>query len=158
MGKILVLIIAALILEMLNPNFSKVFLQTNSQFHSPFPTPTPAITQAPLSSPSPIATPQATPTPQLTNLQKFSYPNSKLISSNSGTVILESTDSAAAITTWYKNQIKSTGMKATSFIETNTNGEIFNQLVGADGVEKIKVSISKTSGNQTARIELKLYV
>lgn len=121
------------------------------------------------SSPSPTL-PTATPNPQTplpsinslnksanssANRQEFSYPNAKVISSDKNSVILESTDSVNTITNWYKKQIQSQGLKTTSFIETNTNGEILNQLVGTNGTDKIQVSISKTAANQLARIELR---
>ncbi|MBI4036246.1 hypothetical protein HY383_04830 [Candidatus Daviesbacteria bacterium] len=96
-----------------------------------------------------------TPT-QSAGLESFTYPNSKVISSNSNVLVLESSDSANAVTNWYKQQIRTEGMNTTSFVTTNTNGNVLNKLVGSNSYKKIDVEIRQES-NQSA-VKMIIYV
>ncbi len=128
MRKLIVLIIVFIILLMLIPKTSNNQLQTNRLL---------------------------TPT-QSAGLESFTYPNSKVISSNSNVLVLESSDSANAVTNWYKQQIRTEGMNTTSFVTTNTNGNVLNKLVGSNSYKKIDVEIRQES-NQSA-VKMIIYV
>lgn len=112
------------------------------------------ITTMPTITPlSPAPTPQVSTIGQNTSLNSFSYPHSTEVSGNEG-LVLQSTDDPRVITDWYKNAILSHNLKTTSFIQTNTNGEVFNQLVGANGNSQVRVEISKQAGQDTVTIKV----
>lgn len=118
---------------------------------SPFPTDMPTLT------PSPTPTPTTfIPTPQPTNDNQlhvnFKYPNSIIISQNASETIYESTDDPKKITDWYKDKIKSMNMNVTSFVQTNTNGNILNKLVGSNGNEEVRIEITKQNNSQIVKI------
>lgn len=94
-------------------------------------------------------TPTSTPTP----LNSFKYPNSTQIS-NGVELILQSFDNPQTITDWYKNIITGNGLKTTSFIQTNTNGEILNKLVGANNNSEVRVEISKQANQAVVTIKV----
>jgi hypothetical protein len=84
----------------------------------------------------------------------FIYPNSQIVDTPSGSLILESLDSPAVITDWYKNKIHSLGMTQTSFIQTNNNGEILNKLMAGKSGQKISVEIDQNGYREKVRINL----
>lgn len=140
MNQILILTLIFLVLLILVPRINKALFQAKpGGVLSPSPTPTPPLT-----------------TSSSINISRFTYPHAKILSANSNTLNLESNANTAVITDWYKQQIKNSGMNTTSFIQTNTNGEVLNQLVGAKAEEKIKVSISTTASSQITKIEINL--
>lgn len=121
------------------------------------PTPPVAPTDKPTITPLPTPTPTAfipTPQPTFDNQSSFDfkYPNSTIISQNGNEIVYESTDDPKKITDWYKDKINSVGMKATSFVQTSTNGNILNKLVGANANKKVSVEISKQNNNAVVRI------
>lgn len=98
-------------------------------------------------------TPSANPQPSVTdNINDLQYPESKQISSDTW----ESSDSPQTVTEWYKQKIQSLGMNTTSFVQTSTNGNVLNKLVGSDGKEEIEVQITKS--NKAQGVEIKLNV
>lgn len=132
----------------------------NSSVTKP-PTPSPSSTLTPIPSDTPTFTPTLTPTiltptPQPNNNNQLNldlkYPNSIIISKNSNETTYESTDDPKKITDWYKDKIKSIGMKATSFVQTSTNGDVLNKLVGANSEKQVKVDISKQNNNILVKI------
>lgn len=128
---------------------------TESPTSSPIPTLTPTPSDAPTLTPT--STPIIfTPTPQPTKNNQsnfdFKYPNSIIISQNGSETVYESTDDPKKITDWYKDKIKSIGMKATSFVQTSTNGNVFNKLVGANQNQEVKIEISKQNNNVLVKI------
>ena len=125
------------------------------------PSPTPTITPTPTpqpTNPPPTSTPTPTnkPNPQPQTVTDFQYPNSNVVSINGNTTIFESTDDPKKITNWYKDKIKSMGMNATSFVQTNTNGNILNKLVGANGNRKVEIEITKQNNQPTVKISVTL--
>lgn len=167
MNKTLIPLFFIMILLILTPGASKVLFSAGSPSSLPFLTATDSAqaksgsqtssdsTQQTL--PSPLAIQQTNPDLQPNRFQKFNYPDAKVISSTNDSLILESSDSPSEITSWYKGQIHSQDMQTTSFIETNTNGEVFNQLVGTNGAEKIAISISTVSPGSLVKMEIKSY-
>lgn len=117
--------------------------KNNLQFSSA--SPQPSVTEFV----SPILSPQ--PTNQL--LTEFKYPNSEQLSNNNN-LVLNSTDNPQVITDWYKNEITAKGFTTTSFVQTNTNGEILNKLVGSNGNKEVRVEISKEANNPAVVIKI----
>ena len=86
---------------------------------------------------------------------KLHYPNSIEINSKDNITTLESTDDHILITNWYKEKIKAMGATSTSFVSTNTNGNILNTLIGNTGSEEIRVEITKKDYQPKVIIALK---
>ena len=107
---------------------------------------------------SPTSAPTNTSTPTINNssINNYMYPNSSVVSSSNNFLSLTSEDSADVITDWYKNKIDSEGMNVTSFVTTNTNDNVLNKLVGADGTNEVSVEISKISNSSTVHIEVSI--
>lgn len=115
---------------------------------TPTPTPTPTPTETPIPTLFPTFTPIPTQTSQnqtAPDLQNFVYPGSQKIN---GT-IYEHSDNPQTITDWYKNKIRDFGMNAKSFVQTNTNGNVLNKLVGSNGQLTITVEIENKNSQKT---------
>lgn len=134
-------------------------------------------------SPQPTLTPTSTPTPKPTsspipkpsesssnvevkqevkddsstnvnfNLSDFRYPDSSQLESTDR-LVLESSDDPKTITDWYKDKIRNLGFKSKSFVQTSTNGNILNKLVGASSNKQVKVEIEKKADESKSRIRL----
>ncbi|OGH14867.1 MAG: hypothetical protein A2860_00705 [Candidatus Levybacteria bacterium RIFCSPHIGHO2_01_FULL_37_33] len=140
---ILVLIIFAVSLIQEEGLGSKQIQKKNIM--TPIPTPTPI--SIPTSIPS-TSTP--IPSSQI-NMSSFVYPGSIILNQSGDEMTLQSTDDPQAITNWYKEKITGMGMNAKSFVQTNTNGNVLNKLIGAKAGFKVKIQIEKnSSGNITA--------
>lgn len=113
---------------------------------SPPPSPSPSI-QTFLKTPLPTSSATSG-----TSLSVFIYPNSQQINISTNRIILESLDSPTAITDWYKDKIKSLGMSATSFVQTSTNDNVLNKLVGSSGNQQVRVEISKPAAALKVKI------
>ncbi len=133
------------------------------------PTISPTITQSPsVSVPTPtvintippqIITSAPSPTQATSStgsLNDFIYPNSSVQSQSGNAVTLLSTDDATVITNWFKNKIQQLGMNTTSFITTNTNGNVSNKLVASNGSLHISVDISKSPGSNQVTVAVSL--
>ena len=124
---------------------------THSQTPSPTLTPTPSEENQPTAIP-PTSTPTTRPDQPSQSISDFQYPSSSIISKTNFQTNLESTDDPKKITDWYKEKIKSIGMKATSFVQTNTNGNVLNKLVGATGNQEVRIEITKQNNNAVVKI------
>ena len=120
-------------------------------------TPTSTPIQTPIPTPTPISIPTSipstsTPIPSSQiNMSSFVYPGSIILNQSGDEMTLQSTDDPQAITNWYKEKITGMGMNAKSFVQTNTNGNVLNKLIGAKAGFKVKIQIEKnSSGNITA--------
>lgn len=102
--------------------------------------------------PSPAPSKPSGPAPDSSS--DFQYPGSRMVEKSAGSTSYESPDDPQTITNWYRRKIESLGMPATSFIQTNTNGNILNKLIGAKGSSQWSVEITKTSGDPVARIRV----
>lgn len=100
------------------------------------------------------AIPSPSPNFKQNNISAFIYPNSTKISSEKNSIFLESTDDSQAITNWYKEKITGMGVNAKSFVQTNTNGNVLNKLVGANGVSQVAVEISKQNSESKTVIKI----
>ncbi len=136
------------------------------------PTPTPTTepkTQSPIpisssppvsilkqSSPNPSPTPIVFTNQDQDRLQSWYYPNASSQNSSSGEANLNSTDDSQTITIWYKNKIHDQQMNVTSFIQTNTNNNVLNSLVAANGQQEIRIEIKKSSQENITHIFIKL--
>lgn len=104
--------------------------------------------------PIPEATPKKTlPTPTPTaNSQpaagSWVYPNSTQLATGKW----QSSADPGVITNWYKSKIEALGTSAKSFVQTNTNGNVLNKLVAANGSSKVSVEISKGSADSQTSI------
>lgn len=146
MSKIITPVVFFIVLLILIPGANQVLLRTNRPTLPPSATPsTKTLATPPLLSGT---------TNEQTNLKEFNYPNSTPASIDENGLTLKSSDDSTAITDWYKNRIKSLGMNTTTFIDTNTNGNILNKLVGSDGKQQIAVEISKKSNQKEVGINL----
>lgn len=135
-----------------NSKFKIVPTPSLSPINSPTTTPTITIS---------VKTPVNSPTPSIftspkNEISDFVYPNSKINSQNNDSLNLESSDSPQTITDWYKNKIQGLGMSAKSFIQTNTNGNVLNKLVASNGRQETSVEITKSSGQNSVIISVKL--
>lgn len=114
------------------------------------PSPTvPIITKIPT---SPLNIVSPTPQQAIKNASNLFYPNAHEISSDNGMSTLESSDDPDTITNWYKDLIKNMGMNTKSFVQTKTNGNILNKLVGSNATANISVEISKSSADKETKI------
>ncbi len=98
-------------------------------------------------SPSPV-TPVPSPEPTKPSLREFSlsdfrYPGAEVVFLSGSRLSLKSQDSPEEITNWYKKKITDLSVNVRNFVQTNTNGEISNQLVGAGAEGKVRIEISK---------------
>jgi len=82
------------------------------------------------------------------------YPIAQVISRSENEYILESSDSTQQITDWYKSYIQNNQMNTTSFVTTNTNGNILNKLAGAGNGKEITVEISKQANEVITKIKI----
>jgi len=57
---------------------------------------------------------------------------------------------------WHKEKITSMGMNAKSFVQTNTNGNILNKLVSANGETKVSIEISKNGSEAQTKISINI--
>ncbi len=96
-----------------------------------------------------------TPTPSQNNnpaSNNFIYPGATVTSNSNETIDMTSGDDPKTITDWYKNKIQSEGMNTTSFVVTNTNGNVNNVLAGAKNNEEVKITITKTASDSVVHI------
>lgn len=93
---------------------------------------------------------------QNTDASGFIYPGSTAGNKNGNRLILESSDNPKTITEWYKNKIEALGMKATSFVQTNTNNNVLNKLVASNGEQEISIEIKKESSSLTTGISVNI--
>ena len=145
---ILVLIIFAVSLIQEEGLGSKQIQKKNIM--TPIPTPTPI--SIPTSIPS-TSTP--IPSSQI-NMSSFVYPGSIILNQSGDEMTLQSTDDPQAITNWYKEKITGMGMNAKSFVQTNTNGNVLNKLIGAKAGFKVKIQIEKNSSSNITEIKVSL--
>ena len=85
---------------------------------------------------------------------EFGYPDASKVSGDSVSFILKSGDEAKVITDWYKSRINDAGMKTTSFVQTSTNGNVLNSLVGSGNGHEVRVEIKKSSDNSEVSISV----
>ncbi|KKR81155.1 MAG: hypothetical protein UU73_C0003G0277 [Candidatus Daviesbacteria bacterium GW2011_GWA1_41_61] len=107
-------------------------------------------------SPSPVS-PTVTPNNQGgsdSNISGLKYPNSRNIINDQNQQAFISFDDPQVITDWYKEKIKALGMNTTSFVQTKTNGDVLNKLVGSRGQQKVEVEIIKNNREQEVKIKL----
>lgn len=98
-----------------------------------------------LKSPLPAAAPQTSP-----ESNPWIYPGAIELDRNT----FESPDDVQIITDWYQKKIKEAGMTVISFIVTNTNNNIVNQLAGATGDARVNVEITKMAGENMTTITI----
>lgn len=126
--------------------------------------PTPIATTFPTVSPSPSKylsiSPVLSPSPKTITLDQtifdLKYPSSIQVGTGENSISLESTDAPTTITNWYKEKIKSLGMSAKSFVQTNTNGNILNKLVGTDGRYQVRVEIGRHNNESIVHVSVSL--
>lgn len=145
-----------------------IFTTTNTEQETVAPTPTsteipltPTETppEEPTSTPHILLseTPKPTNAPVLsssTNLDNFIYPNATIQSKSDTDIMLTSTDNTSTITSWYKTQIKNSGMNATSTVQTSTNDNIQNVLAGSSDTAHVHIEITKTASNSVTNIHV----
>jgi len=105
--------------------------------------------------PTPIPSIAITQLKDIPTSSKLHYPNSTKVESKDNVTTWESTDNPVLITDWYKEKIKTMGATSTSFVSTNTNGNVLNKLIGNTGSEEIRVEITKKSSESKVVITLK---
>lgn len=115
-------------------------------------TPTPTIDQPQPTSVSVTANQPSSKTESTENIN-WQYPNSTLLEKD-GQLTFQSMDDTTTITNWYKERIKSLGLNATSFVQTKTNGNVLNKMVGSNGQTEIEVEVSKKNNQPEVLIVL----
>ena len=98
--------------------------------------------------------PLPTITQSPSSLVEYHYPEAEIIESSENSLILRSSGEPGIIADWYKEKINGRGMKTKTFIETNTNGNVLNKLVGANGREEIRIEIQKNSADSLTTINI----
>src|SRR4030042_3716946 len=102
-------------------------------------------------------TPLATTTPDSqNNILEYRYNQAEIIEVLPNSLIIKSTDDTKTITNWYKEKIKSEGMNINTFVETNTNNNILNKLVGATGQKELRIEITKKGSDLSSQINISL--
>ena len=114
---------------------------------------TPIPTTTPIKSSPTLSQAPANSTP-LESINNFIYPNSSNITGDENLLSMESLDQPQIITDWYKEKIKAMGMKATTFVQTTTNGNVLNKLAGANNSFGIVVEIKKGKDDTKTSIRL----
>lgn len=115
-----------------------------------YPSPTPILTPKPPSSPPPVFSPLPSPT-STNSAAGWEYPQASFKGGNSWM----SSDLPSKITDWYESKIETAGMNAKSFVQTNTNGNVLNKLVAADGKSTIEIEISRSGSDAQTTITIK---
>lgn len=114
---------------------------------------------APSSSPTPFSSPKNSPLPTPTPASTTSSPKSadwQYPGSTGNGNHWQSSDSPQVITDWYKNKIKTLNLNATSFVQTNTNNNVLNKLVAANGSTKVAIEITKDASSSQTSISVNL--
>lgn len=154
MNKIYILVIFIGV-AMISPLVSKTFFKSSKVAFIATPSPLPTSQTTPSNSPSPLLE-EENPTPSNKKNQKdlnnFIYPNSYLVNTNEGVLIFETDDNPSKVTDWYKGKIKESGMKTTSFVQTNVNGNILNRMAGNNNENTISIEINKKSADSKVKI------
>lgn len=128
---------------------------------SPSPTnhlsPTDTASQTPSQSPTitlPTTIPM-TPTdqPQSSSLSLYIYPNSQTTLNQNNKREMESNDTPAMITDWYKNLIKTLHLHNVSVVTNNINDNITNQI-SAGNDEIIHITITKSPNDTKTAITI----
>ncbi len=122
---------------------------------------TPMPTNTPLASPPTSPTPNQplaeTPIPTTTPTSNaWQYPNSTIVSQSQNSLSLKSSDSADAITNWYKLKLKEMKLSSTAIVQTSTNGNVLNKLGASNGSIKVQIEIKKSSNESTVTITINL--
>ena len=76
-------------------------------------------------------------------LDDFYYPGAEVVSLSGNSFQLRSFDDVQEITDWYKGVINDRNMSIKTFIQSNSNGQISNQLIGVGQKEQVKITINK---------------
>jgi hypothetical protein len=124
---------------------------------SPGPTQTKSPTLS-SSSPSPTTRPSSLPSPvilEVGNPTRFVYPGATLVETSNTYLKYQSFDDPQTITNWYKAKIEEQNLRTTSFVQTSSNGQISNKLIGSNGQVEIEIEIEKQPNNSTVSIILK---
>lgn len=129
----------------INALFSSAQILSPAPSPETSPSPSPKIPADYLNSHKPKSSP---------NFSTYIYPDSKTVKSSAGLLVLESLDNPDKITDWYKEKIKSQGMKTTSFVVTRVNGNVLNKLAGSDGKTNIHITVTKTQNQDKVSIEI----
>ncbi len=90
------------------------------------------------------------------NIKSFVYPNSIVLNKSEKEMALQSSDDPSSITNWYKEKVISLDMKAQSFVQTNTNGNILNKLAGARTGFKVTLKIEKNNSSSSTAIKVSI--
>ncbi|MCL5090731.1 MAG: hypothetical protein M1514_01840 [Patescibacteria group bacterium] len=86
------------------------------------------------------------------NINDFFYPKAVLVGNLNGNYLLKTDDSMENVIGWYKNKIPSSKMNVKTLIQTNTNGNIINQLVGSGPEGELRIEMSKESSQPEIQI------
>lgn len=147
--KIFALIIAFIVASLFTKTPFKKVLSVQT-------TPTPTVTAEPSDTVTPTVTIKPTPKPTGGTTSVSINNNVHVVNNGTGAsgkvqIKVQGTDwqypgsaddSAATVTDWFVNKIKSQGLKTTSFVKTNANDHILNCLAAGND---IKIQISQNS-------------
>ena len=86
------------------------------------------------------------------SLGRLIYPGSEITRFEGSRIYLKSLDAPDNITGWYKNKISGLGMNIKNFVQTNTNGQIKNQLNGVSSGERVNIEINKNPDKEWVEI------
>lgn len=94
----------------------------------------------------------SSPIPKPPPLEEYVYPKALGLESTSNSLKFTTTDSAQAVTDWYKNKINSLEFNAKSSTQTNTNGATLNKITAAKPGENIEVTIKKDQSTSNVEV------
>lgn len=120
-------------------------------------TPEPTASNTPIPSEikiTPTSKPTAAPLSSSTKLTDFRYPNSSVNSDTNEKLVLTSSDSSQAITTWYENRLKELGYSSSASAKTNTNGNVMNKLAGSKNESSVSIEIVKKASESKTTITI----
>ena len=94
----------------------------------------------------------SSPIPKPPAIDEYLYPKAQSLQTTASSLKFTTTDSAQAVTEWYKNKINSLEFNAKSSTQTNTNGATLNKITAAKPGENIEVTIKKDQ--TTSKVEI----
>jgi hypothetical protein len=89
---------------------------------------------------------------QLNNLIDFQYPESAVIGSENGVMLLQTTDTPDQISAWYKDKIDTSKINSSGLTKSTINGDILETIIAGNLSEQMRIDITKSNGGKETYI------